>query len=165
MTEYVLGFAFCRDYAGFTRVLLIRKTKPAWQAGKLNGVGGKVEVGDFTLHRAMSREFKEETGLDTLPAAWTRFAAMEFPSARVHCFVTWFDWKTFKKARSLTEEKLEDYQVDLEFISKMKEHRAIPNLRWLIPMALAFWQAGDINFPVLQIFELNESKYSQEALS
>jgi 8-oxo-dGTP diphosphatase len=160
MIQYVLGFAFTRDYAGLQRVLLIRKTKPEWQAGKLNGVGGKIEQDDYSAHRAMSREFKEETGLGSQPAAWTRFAVMEFrPDARVHVFVTWFDWKVFKQARTTTDERLEDYQVDLDFINKMKDQNAIPNLRWLIPMALATWQAGDTNFPVLQIYETDISKY------
>lgn len=39
-STYVLGFMFDRVGAG---VALLRKTKPEWQAGRLNGVGGKVE--------------------------------------------------------------------------------------------------------------------------
>src|SRR5262245_36563234 len=112
MTEYCLGLAFTTDYAKSERVLLIRKTKPEWQAGKLNGIGGKIEPTDLTAHRAMAREFKEETDLDSEAAAWTRFAILEFPEARVHCFTTRFVWSLFKRARSTTEEKLEDYQVD-----------------------------------------------------
>jgi hypothetical protein len=38
--EYVCGFMFAND---FTEVALIRKNKPEWQRGKLNGIGGKVE--------------------------------------------------------------------------------------------------------------------------
>jgi len=160
MTEYVLGFAFTRDYADFDRVLLIRKTKPAWQAGKLNGVGGKIETGDFTPHRAISREFVEETGIETLPSRWTKFAVMEFADCRVHCFTTWFNWKEFKKAVPLTEELLESYQLDSVFDEKMKEAKALPNLRWLILLARAAWTAGVDEFPVLQIFESVESKYA-----
>ena len=40
MREYVCGFLFSPDRK---KVLLIRKRRPAWQAGKLNGVGGKVD--------------------------------------------------------------------------------------------------------------------------
>ena len=36
--HYACGFLFSQDR---TRVVLIRKRRPAWQAGKLNGVGGK----------------------------------------------------------------------------------------------------------------------------
>ena len=58
MELYVLGFAF--DDLG--RVALIRKARPAWQAGKLNGVGGRIENGETVLD-AMVRKFREETGV------------------------------------------------------------------------------------------------------
>lgn len=56
---YVTGFLFGDDGSD---VLLIRKTRPEWQAGKLNGIGGKVEDGECPAS-AMSREFAEETGV------------------------------------------------------------------------------------------------------
>ena len=55
---YVAGFLFSPDRS---RVLLIRKNRPAWQAGKLNGLGGKIEPGE-TPPQAMRREFREEQG-------------------------------------------------------------------------------------------------------
>lgn len=55
--RYVLGFLFSEDGS---RVLLIWKNRPAWQAGKLNGIGGKIEDGEQPLD-AMKREFVEET--------------------------------------------------------------------------------------------------------
>src|SRR3954470_21452915 len=64
--EYVCGFLFSPDR---TRVLLIRKRRPAWQAGKLNGIGGKIEPGESPA-QAMSREFREEAALDLPPDAW-----------------------------------------------------------------------------------------------
>lgn len=57
--HYVLGF--CRDIQT-NQLLLIEKTHPPFQAGKLNGIGGKLEKYE-TIHDAMVREFKEETGL------------------------------------------------------------------------------------------------------
>jgi 8-oxo-dGTP pyrophosphatase MutT (NUDIX family) len=56
--EYVLGFVFNLDK---TKVALMRKTKPEWQRGRLNGIGGKIELGETSI-TAMHREFKEETG-------------------------------------------------------------------------------------------------------
>jgi 8-oxo-dGTP pyrophosphatase MutT (NUDIX family) len=56
--RYVLGFVFNRNLG---RVLLVLKNRPAWQANKLNGIGGKIEVGETPL-QAMEREFREETG-------------------------------------------------------------------------------------------------------
>src|SRR4051794_18101042 len=58
--QYVCGFLFSPDRS---RVLLIRKRRPAWQAGKLNGVGGKLEPGETPL-QAMRREFREEAGIE-----------------------------------------------------------------------------------------------------
>src|SRR5437764_210410 len=66
MRSYVCGFLFSPDRS---QVLLIRKNRPAWQAGKLNGVGGKVEPGE-SLHAAMRREFREEAALDLPESAW-----------------------------------------------------------------------------------------------
>jgi len=59
MIKYALGFLFSKDKE---KVVLIKKTKPEWQAGFLNGVGGKVEQGE-TYVEAMIREFEEETGV------------------------------------------------------------------------------------------------------
>ena len=55
----MLGFYFNLDT---TRVVLIKKNRPDWQKGKLNGVGGKIETGE-SAYRAMIREFEEETGI------------------------------------------------------------------------------------------------------
>lgn len=68
MKRMVLGFAFDRAN---DQVLLIRKNRPDWQAGKLNGIGGHMEGGDGGSTRAaMRREFAEETGVDTLLDDW-----------------------------------------------------------------------------------------------
>ena len=65
IVRYVLGFAF-HPARG---VVLIRKNRPEWQAGKLNGVGGKIERGELP-EQAMAREFEEETGYHTVAADW-----------------------------------------------------------------------------------------------
>lgn len=56
--RYVLGFMFNEAK---THVLLVKKNRPAWQAGLLNGIGSKIEPGEQPLE-AMEREFQEETG-------------------------------------------------------------------------------------------------------
>ncbi len=59
MTEkarYVLGFAFDKH----DNVLLVQKTKPKWQMGLYNGIGGRIETWDKSDADAMRREFKEE---------------------------------------------------------------------------------------------------------
>ncbi|MEM0912381.1 MAG: hypothetical protein AAGJ37_15510 [Pseudomonadota bacterium] len=42
MQNYTLGFIFDQT---LEKVLLVLKKRPAWQAGKLNGVGSKAELG------------------------------------------------------------------------------------------------------------------------
>ena len=42
MSEYVVGFML---ETLSDRVIVIRKQKPLWQSGLLNGVGGKIEAG------------------------------------------------------------------------------------------------------------------------
>ena len=42
MERMVVGFAFTEDRRS---VILIRKNRPEWQAGRLNGVGGHIEPG------------------------------------------------------------------------------------------------------------------------
>lgn len=43
LSRYVVGFLFDSE---FRQVALIRKQKPQWQAGLLNGIGGKIEYGE-----------------------------------------------------------------------------------------------------------------------
>lgn len=55
--QYVVGFCMYKN-----KVLLIRKCRPSWQAGGLNGIGGKVN--DYeNFHDAMVRECNEEAGI------------------------------------------------------------------------------------------------------
>ena len=70
MTEYVAGF-FTSPYGD--QVALVRKEKPAWQKGRLNAIGGKIESGE-TPADAMRREFLEEAGLDV--SDWKHFVTL-----------------------------------------------------------------------------------------
>lgn len=67
--KFVVGFAFDQL---LRTVLLIKKNRPAWQAGKCNGVGGKIEPGEG-IRGAMVREFQEECGLVTQVTDWSCF--------------------------------------------------------------------------------------------
>jgi 8-oxo-dGTP diphosphatase len=138
--RYVCGFAFHGGGTVRPRVVLIRKVKPDWQAGKLNGVGGKIEPGE-TSKTAMAREFHEETGVLTLPLEWDVFAKMHFPKAEV-TFLRYFG-DAAAVAQTMTV-----YSADLNRpIREAIEHRLVrgideipdgaimPNLRWAIPLA------------------------------
>lgn len=121
-SEYVLGFLFV---AGCSKVVLIRKDHPDWQRGKLNGLGGKIEPGESPA-QAMEREFFEESGKRV--TNWRAFVTMEFPAATVFCFAAEGD--------TLGIHSPTDEWVDIFQVHTLPPH-VIPNLPWLIPLALA----------------------------
>ena len=98
ITEYVVGFLFDQNRS---HVLLIRKNRPTWQAGKFNGVGGHVEP-DETPLAAMDRGFAEEAGLSGL--AWEPVSILAGDTWCVHFFAA-FD-QSVSKARDMTDEPL-----------------------------------------------------------
>lgn len=112
-------------------VALIRKKRPDWQAGKVNGVGGKIERGE-KAHAAMVREFQEETGVKTAATAWELFFLLddEAHGYRVYYYRSFGD---LSKLRSTTEEEIEVWSLE---DTQCKNQEMICNLSWLIPMAL-----------------------------
>lgn len=117
-TDYVAGFAFSETE---DRVALILKTRPDWQRGRLNGIGGHIEVGETPL-AAMQREFEEETGG---VADWTLFTVL-----RGDGFGVWF----FRGIATSPLESMTDEVVTWVDPANLPEN-VLPNLRWLIPMA------------------------------
>lgn len=125
MTQYVCGFYFDHTHQ---RVVLIWKKKPAWQAGKLNGVGGKIEDGEIS-HAAMRREFKEETGIDH--ENWVALITLTGEDWRVYFYCAEGKANEFEYAQTMEDEEVAKINVD-----QLDDFDHIPNLRWLIPMAL-----------------------------
>ena len=121
MQEYVCGFLFSPDRS---RVVLIRKRRPAWQAGRLNGVGGKVEPGENFL-RAMTREFQEEAGMTIND--WHPVLTLTGPDWRGHFFRA---FGNVDAVRALTDEALEIHRV------AELPGDTIANLHWMIPLML-----------------------------
>jgi len=130
MKRYVCSFLFSPDRK---RVLLIRKNRPAWQAGKLNGIGGKIEPGE-TPREAARREFREETGLDLPESAFTHLLTLGGPDD----FGSGAPWEgyffrafgTIDDAQSLTDEAVEIHPTN------PLPADTIPNLHWIIPLLL-----------------------------
>ena len=120
MTEYVVGFMFEAD-----NVALIAKSRPKWQKGRMNGIGGHIEL-DETPWEAMEREFVEETGYPE-PVAWHRFVVLSGKEFRVYFF--WADGD-LSKVKTTTDEEI--VVVPTFFVNTTN---SIPNLTWLIPMA------------------------------
>ena len=120
MTSYSCGFLF--DVAG--RVVLIRKKRPDWQVGMLNGVGGHVE-GHETFHECMVREFKEEAQLHV--PDWQRFAVLRIDESTIVFYRA--EVVSFNGVTAMTDEPLvftDSFKMPAD---------TIPNLQWLVPMA------------------------------
>lgn len=146
--HYVLGFMFSADLRD---VLLIRKQRPEWQRGRLNGLGGCVVSENY--FQAMAREFNEETILPTARANltttldWTRFAELTGKEGSwiVHCF-----YATARKIEAYCGVETNGEAVERYDVQSLPES-LVPNCRWLIPMALThFINRG----PVCRVIEL-----------
>jgi 8-oxo-dGTP diphosphatase len=135
MIPYVTGFLFDSTIQS---VLLICKKRPAWQAGYLNGVGGKIESGETTT-QAMRREFREETGV--LINNWTYFVTLSSGAGDRSVDFYWAI-KDIQKVniRTMTDELVGWVTVRDLLHSRQK---IIPNLFWLIPMAINQIQGRD----------------------
>lgn len=140
--DYVVGFYFDPEVY---EVCLIRKNRPDWQKGRLNGVGGKIEDFDLSPQAAMAREFEEEAGLGTYPVDWELFAILHAPDngPRVFCYVMQsccpVDWDELE---AQTDEQL------VKADSWHLPHDALPNLEFLVPLARNFLFSTDPMEPV-----------------
>lgn len=128
MKKYTLGFIFDES---LDRVLLIHKLRPVEQAGKLNGIGGKIEYGEDHFG-CIVREVAEETTLITKNDEWIYLGDMGSDSWQVHVFTCIYkgDFSDAKCGNDSRAEKVEWFSV------KELPDRALSNLHWLIPMAL-----------------------------
>lgn len=129
--EYVLGFGFTPSW----RVALVRKARPAWQAGKLNGIGGAIEPGEG-FSSAMRREFREETDIDH--DDWRLAGLMYGKTWRVYVLTAISE--AFQMVRTTTDEK-----VTLEPVGSVKTSYAVPDLLDNVPalVTLCSLQAGE----------------------
>lgn len=125
MTVYCVGFMFSPER---DRVVLLRKAKPTWMAGKLNGVGGKVEPGETPL-QAQAREFWEETGVRHYE--WEYAGRLESTNSEIYIYRAFSD--AVDHVRTTTIEPVDTYDVRLVTHNVVE---VIPNLRWIIPYLL-----------------------------
>lgn len=123
-SKYVVGLLF--DPNGET-VALIEKDHPEWQAGKLNGLGGKVEPGE-DVWQAISREVQEEGGVLVHPHEWEIFLVLEGEEYSA-TFLRAFSPEV-ANVRTCTSERVNVFRVGSYPLP------TIPNLGWIVPLAL-----------------------------
>jgi 8-oxo-dGTP diphosphatase len=119
---YVLALLFTPER---DRVVLMAKTRPAWQAGRVNALGGKLLAGE-SPRAAARREVHEEAGVDVV--AWEEFLVWDDPQYRMHALRAFDD--AARSARTA-----EDQPVFLADPAALPA-TVIENLRWLVPLAL-----------------------------
>lgn len=144
LMKYVIGF-MVKDAC----VLLIRKNKPEWQKGKLNGVGGKIEEGEKPID-AMVREFREETGMEHPWGLWRNTIVQTGKGYELNVFATLGD---IYQAMKTEEEALEIVSV-----RDIPHHNVIPNLCWMIPLSFD----EEVNHPVQVNAEKEVHHYDSE---
>lgn len=124
--KYVLCFSFTPEQ----ELLVVRKANPAWQKGKFNAPGGKIEDGEPPIVACL-REYQEETGVATMASDWVEFAVLTGNDVKdtgwaVHCY------------RKLTPTLLGECNeggeepVSAVFIEALAQlPNVVPNLRYL----------------------------------
>jgi 8-oxo-dGTP diphosphatase len=127
---YVVGFLFSTDRRW---VSLIQKNRPEWQAGKYNGIGGKVEPGE-SIHDAMEREFYEETGVTVPWNEWNEFALLRGDETAVYVFRA-FDTKHLSHVKTTTDEPVMNILVN-HLLDVDEPYPIVPNLPVLLRLAL-----------------------------
>lgn len=122
--EYVAGFMFSKDCSTLAMVL---KSKPAWQCGLFNAIGGKVEPGEEPA-KAMAREFLEETGVETEVSEWEFLTQLDGSFGQVNFYRCFSD-----KVTSVVT--MEEELIQLVNPFELPKN-VIHNIRWLVPLAL-----------------------------
>lgn len=130
ITRYCCGFLFNHE---LTLVALIRKLKPTWQAGKLNGIGGHIEVTDESPLAAQRREFNEEAGMDIQD--WRLYLKLTetMPSGDTAEVYFFFAIGDAHKVCSMTPEKIGLYDLN-----ELWDSACLPNVPWMVQMAVSF---------------------------
>jgi len=129
--KYVAGFYFDKEEKN---IALVEKNRPAWQKGKLNAIGGKIENGESPAE-ALTREFLEETGVKV--DDWEHTVSLAGNSWEVHFFRAYGNPDLCK---TVEDEKILVYSVK----DALNSTSLVPNIYWILPMSLE----KDVKFPV-----------------
>jgi 8-oxo-dGTP diphosphatase len=119
---FVLALLYSADHR---QVVLMRRTRPAWQVGRVNALGGRVTAGESAA-AAARREVREESGVDV--DEWREVLVWEDAEYTMHVMRAVSD-------RAREARTMEDQEVFLADVNALPAN-VIDNLRWLVPLAL-----------------------------
>ncbi len=143
--KFVLGFAFTPHIP--KRVAMILKSRPSWQAGKLNGIGGHREPKEDAVD-AMEREFFEETGV-RIPASLWEVRGYMCQVKKWHCTVYAVTHPDVIRLKSMTDEK-----VSLQLVDSVMESKVAHPIMHNIPALLALCMMPQDHTGVVPTFSL-----------
>jgi len=131
--ESTLGFVFNGDHC-----LLIQKNRPDWQKGRLNGIGGKLEPGEYVIPGVI-REIEEETGYPSsllCRLKWNHFTQMYFESSNARMHVLSAEW-TGLDFWDYYDPDVDNGGEGTPVIVNINNlpNNCLPILHWLIPMS------------------------------
>jgi 8-oxo-dGTP diphosphatase len=128
--DMVVGLAFdlAQDW-----MLLLRKNRPTWMAGQLNGIGGKINFGE-SAEDAMTREFMEETGVPTEPHDWHLFHYEKRLDGPGLYFYAADLYGVAALARTLTDEEVVPIRLEHWKTGLYAKTPMLYNLGFLVPM-------------------------------
>ena len=144
MKTYTVGFVFDTT---LEQVLLVHKQKPEFQAGFLNGMGGKIEDGE-TAVQCMTRECTEETALVIPESDWMQFATIKDtngmnPKAEIYVYAAIYQG-------AMADAHKNDYEEIEWFPHQPLPDNALPNVRFLVPMAREKLRGHDLKEVIIR---------------
>ena len=138
MKHYVLGFVFNQNR---TKVLLIQKKRPSWQADHWNGIGGKIKKYSVESPlQAMQRECKEETNWSY---NWQHCITFVCSGGTVFVYKAISDYKSAtEKGCNIIFEQMEDEELFVWSVDSLPDKKD-REVDWIIPILLSA-----IRFPI-----------------
>lgn len=137
--HYVAGFVFDKE---LEHIYLIRKNRPSWQENMLNGIGGHIESNESPVS-AVVREFIEEASVKINSEDWHHIATLSSKPDKESGF-PWECWFFMAVTDQVPVTNTDEEVVKIK-LTELVNGDVIPNLNWLIPLALH----GEKSWPVI----------------
>jgi 8-oxo-dGTP pyrophosphatase MutT (NUDIX family) len=159
VNQYVLCFAHPKPHVFWPEVLLIEKKKPAWQAGRYNLPGGKIEENE-TIHEAASRELQEETGIECPPEQVRIMGTIEGTDFIVYVCRCEYD---SLRGRNIAASTTDEVVFWMPLAEVMRHPLLIENLRLIIPFCRAELVGWHVVSEKDGIYIISDERNNEEA--